>query len=112
MLPCRLRMRRCVAPGNRMPDHDRINNLILTHWSRSHPSMLVGCELLPTRYDELAEALKSLGCYAESGSSADRLHRMVLFILYRLLADHCIPGGKPVPREAREDVVRSFCAGQ
>ena len=44
--------------------------------------------------------------------SADRLHRMVLFVRYRLLAGHCIPGGKPVPREAREDVVRSFCSGQ
>ena len=23
-----------------MPDHDRLSNLILTHWSRYHPSML------------------------------------------------------------------------
>jgi acetolactate synthase-1/2/3 large subunit len=29
---------------------------------------MVGCELLPTRYDELAEALGCLGCYAEIGS--------------------------------------------
>ena len=28
----------------------------------------VGCDLLPTRYDELTEALGCFGCYAESGS--------------------------------------------
>lgn len=33
-------MYRSAFPENPMPDHDRLSNVILTHWSRYQPSML------------------------------------------------------------------------
>ena len=68
MLPCRLENAPVRSSGETHARARAISNLILTHWSRYHPSMLMGCELLPTRYDELAQALGCLGYYAANGS--------------------------------------------
>jgi hypothetical protein len=46
-----------------MPDHDRLSSLILGHWTRYHPSMLVQLQLegrLQQELEETAEQFSDL----------------------------------------------------
>ena len=51
-----------------MPDHDRLSNLVLNHWSRYHPSMLAQLQ----RENRLQEALEET-----AQQFADLMYEMV-----------------------------------
>jgi hypothetical protein len=53
-------MRRCVFPENPVPDHDRLSNLILSHWCLYQPSMVDWLrqeKLLESALEETAERM-------------------------------------------------------